>query len=557
MKKITLIFLAIAVLLISAISVHAGKLNGSAQYILYLLLEGNTAPTASSVSISGTAEVGYTLTGSYTYSDADSDSEWASTFRWLRYDDAGCTTGETVVGTNQTYLLTASEEDKWIKFEVTPVASSGVSPGTSVASSAKGAIAAVNTAPTASSVSISGTAEVGYTLTGSYTYSDADSDSEGTSTFRWLRYDDSGCTTGETVVGTNQTYVLTGSEEGKWIKFEMTPVASSGVSPGSAVVSSSAAGAIAAGDSTAPTPGSSGAITSADVTDVSLTLNWTAATDAVTSVGNLQYKVVQSTADNINTVSDAELTTEGRSVVQDWAAAFVTQPVSSLTASTTYYFNVIVKDEADNKAVYTALSKKTLPTSYTFRWRLNNNGNDETGTLNLSLSTGSPVYSTSTPTPREGTHCLVVDGDDHISSSTIYNPPGNTISISAWLYLDSNVSETWPNAVDLNTDLGLVYNSGVMRGSITSSSYAPAAFSMDEWCHIVMTWDGSDAAIYKNGSFVATQSITADITGYSAPWYVGSWSGSGFWYGYIDDIIVYSRELNSTEVGDIYDSYTD
>ncbi len=74
----------------------------SGAYLLLLPIDANTAPTASNVSLSGAVKVGYTLTGSYSYGDADSDTEGTSTFRWLRYDDAGCTTGETVVGTSST-----------------------------------------------------------------------------------------------------------------------------------------------------------------------------------------------------------------------------------------------------------------------------------------------------------------------------------------------------------------------------------------------------------------------------------------------------------------------
>lgn len=48
----------------------------------------NTVPTASSVSISddnaGSAVAGDSLTGNYTYADAEGDAEGASTFRWLR-----------------------------------------------------------------------------------------------------------------------------------------------------------------------------------------------------------------------------------------------------------------------------------------------------------------------------------------------------------------------------------------------------------------------------------------------------------------------------------------
>ena len=52
-----------------------------------------------------------------------------------------------------------------------------------------GAYTAPNVAPTATGVGILGTEQVGETLTGSYTYNDADGDLEGDTTFRWLRSD--------------------------------------------------------------------------------------------------------------------------------------------------------------------------------------------------------------------------------------------------------------------------------------------------------------------------------------------------------------------------------
>jgi hypothetical protein len=87
-----------------------------------------------------------------------------------------------------------------------------------------------NVAPVASAVSISGTAEFNQLLTGNYTYSDADGDAEGASTFRWLR-------NGTTVVGTNQTYTTVSADVGQTLTFEVTPVALIGVSPGVAVTS--------------------------------------------------------------------------------------------------------------------------------------------------------------------------------------------------------------------------------------------------------------------------------------------------------------------------------
>ena len=91
--------------------------------------EFNERPTATSVSISGTVESGNNLTGHYTYSDTENDPEGASNFQWYRNNVA-------IFGANAiTHTVTADDLNKTIKFEVTPVASTGSSPGTAVTSS--------------------------------------------------------------------------------------------------------------------------------------------------------------------------------------------------------------------------------------------------------------------------------------------------------------------------------------------------------------------------------------------------------------------------------------
>ena len=93
-----------------------------------------------------------------------------------------------------------------------------------------------NSAPTASGVSIAddngGNAVAGDGLTGNYTYADADSDAEGTTTFRWLR--DAVAISG----ATSSTYSLVAADNGTSITFEVTPVAMTGTTTGSAVTSS-------------------------------------------------------------------------------------------------------------------------------------------------------------------------------------------------------------------------------------------------------------------------------------------------------------------------------
>ena len=180
------------------------------------------APTASNVLISGTPQVGQVLTGRYTYADAEEDVEGASTFRWLRVNP-GDGSNPIDGATDRTYTLVAADEGAFISFEVTPVAQSGTSPGLAFTSDAVGPVAAPpNAAPTASNVLISGTAQVGQVLTGSFVYADAENDPAGASTFRWLR--------GDTPIAgaTAPRYTLGAADRGALVSFEVTPVAQSG-----------------------------------------------------------------------------------------------------------------------------------------------------------------------------------------------------------------------------------------------------------------------------------------------------------------------------------------
>jgi hypothetical protein len=92
---------------------------------------GDAPPVANSVSINGNGAsvIGETLTASYTYADVNADTEGTSTFQWYRADDATGINQTMISGaTSSTYTLTVADQTKYIAFEVTPVASTGVNP---------------------------------------------------------------------------------------------------------------------------------------------------------------------------------------------------------------------------------------------------------------------------------------------------------------------------------------------------------------------------------------------------------------------------------------------
>ena len=115
-------------------------------------------------------------------------------------------------------------------------------------------------------------------------------------------------------------------------------------------------------DLTLPTIVSGGntVITAGTITKNSIVLEWFKAQDDVTSSANLSYEVFQSIASGIDHTTANALVNPN--IIQHpnennkWQLTF-----SDLPQETTYYFLVIVKDEANNILVYPEISVTTLP----------------------------------------------------------------------------------------------------------------------------------------------------------------------------------------------------
>lgn len=112
-------------------------------------------------------------------------------------------------------------------------------------------------------------------------------------------------------------------------------------------------------DTTSPTPGNSGLIL-ATVTEDSATLTWNAASDNTTTASSLTYKVYYSQSSS-NVSSETGLA--NASSIGDFTADMSSKTVTGLAEATTYYFNVAVKDEEGNMALYEVKDARTTDIS--------------------------------------------------------------------------------------------------------------------------------------------------------------------------------------------------
>jgi len=140
---------------------------------------------------------------------------------------------------------------------------------------------------------------------------------------------------------------------------------------------SSVTGPVIAPDTTPPTPGNFGSMTSSS-TSSSATLGWTKASDTVSAQSVLQYEVRRSSSNNIDTVATAEA---NGAIARSYMADISSASLTGLSGSTTYYFNVIVKDAAGNKAVYSTKSVTTSAAPDTSAPVPGNSGGISTGSI--------------------------------------------------------------------------------------------------------------------------------------------------------------------------------
>jgi hypothetical protein len=95
----------------------------------------NQPPYATGVHQSGTASLGSTITGFFTYNDVDNDLQGNSSYKWYRADDASGLNETLISGaTSASYFLSPVDIAKYLRFAVIPVALSGATPGAEVKS---------------------------------------------------------------------------------------------------------------------------------------------------------------------------------------------------------------------------------------------------------------------------------------------------------------------------------------------------------------------------------------------------------------------------------------
>ncbi|MDD9952768.1 MAG: LamG domain-containing protein [Candidatus Woesearchaeota archaeon] len=226
----------------------------------------------------------------------------------------------------------------------------------------------------------------------------------------------------------------------------------------------------------------------------------------------------------------------------------------------------------------TAYVNATAGADIMYDWRINNistavllmnfdlNNSNGTGkvkdysTFNNNGSVQGPVWN-STGGPN-GTGAYLFDAGDYIDLAAPDDLPSGSDprSMCAWAQADDIGGFRWimsfgkattGQAMAIGQSGGTAYGSG-WGADLTHTNVFPVGV----WAHICLTYDGTTATLYVNGTSVnsSTQSwnLVHDVA------YVGRQVNSAEeWQGYIDDAAIFNRKLSAAQVLALYNGRPD
>ena len=274
----------------------------------------DNSPATGAPTISGTAQVGETLTADKSgIADADGLSNVQYEYQWLADDT------DIAGATGSTYTVAAADEGKAIKVRVT--FTDDADNEETLTSAATDAVEAAPTtnSPATGAPTISGTAQVGETLTADKSgIADADDLTSATYSYQWLADD-------AEIAGANgSTYTLVAEDEGKAIKVQVSFTDDAG---NNEALTSAATGAVSAAQPTEPPARPTGLSATASLDSVTLTWD-DPGDDSITG-----YVILRRVRENDVGGDFSEL-------VADTGTAATTYTDDTVAAGTTYTYRI-------------------------------------------------------------------------------------------------------------------------------------------------------------------------------------------------------------------------
>lgn len=185
------------------------------------------------------------------------------------------------------------------------------------------------------------------------------------------------------------------------------------------------------------------------------------------------------------------------------------------------------------------------------RWRLDGNANDAVGSAN-----GSLVGASFSASAMQGSQSVTLNGTNQyvlIASPSL--PTGfSNRTIAAWIRTGTTTGTHYAFSYGATTNQNSMYfgtnGSSVIGGATGGTSLSGGTLSTNVWYHVALTYDGTTARLYLNGTQVASGARSWNLIAGDA--IIGRHTANaGYWNGQVDDVRVYSSTLSASTILDL------
>lgn len=185
-----------------------------------------------------------------------------------------------------------------------------------------------------------------------------------------------------------------------------------------------------------------------------------------------------------------------------------------------------------------------------------NNASDMSGNSNDGTIYGSTLITTG---QKLGDGAYNFDGsNDYITTPSI--TLGSAFSISVWINLNDLVGlqgifggqGTSVPGIHLQTN-GNILNFAIYTGNGEQLIQTSSILTINKWFHVILTFGGGSRKLYVNGQLSASMVDSGTIT--TRTWDIGrTYDQNRYFNGIIDDVTLWNRVLNSTEITKVYNN---
>ncbi|MBU2914388.1 VCBS repeat-containing protein [Reichenbachiella agariperforans] len=237
---------------------------------------------------------------------------------------------------------------------------------------------------------------------------------------------------------------------------------------------------------------------------------------------------------------------------ENFDGSTITFTATGLNQETVYYIKLTASiDDVTSEPAYGTVSTLGLVSVY---FPFNGNTNDESGNgFNGVLGDGTagtmPVL-TSDKFGNANQAYWFDASSDYIK--TDFTPEAGDLSISVWVYWEENLNDYREILGFTSEDNSVINYLGVnAEGNIRFKEDIDVAMPVQQWTHIVVTYDGTNTSLYMNGELKATQFAEGYTFG---PLTIGAFDRNGgeSWNGAIDELKIYSQVIEGSTIMSLY-----